>query len=289
MDGIRLGKFLAYSVVVLTLISTTYAVEISGLDYTLDSGTLTAAVDGRASSNTNTAITIPDTVSYNSQSYSVTSISADAFRSEGTSLTSITLGNNLTTIGGNAFRSCALSDLVLPASITSLGGEAFRQNDILRIVFLYDFFTVPGSTFDRNFNIAEAYGLGASWNSFNVEGTYTTDYPDLSGANLVNVNFAGLSLSAANLSNADLSQSNLEGVDLSGATLTNTALTGATYDSATQFPTGFDPASHGMTQTTSTPSQQVPLPLWFYSVSLVLLGTVAARQINPLNTSRIKQ
>ena len=71
-------------------------------------------------------ITIPSSVTYNSKSYSVTSIGEMAF-SGSTGLTSITLPNSLTTIGNNAFMSCSglTGALTIPSSVTSIGVGAF--------------------------------------------------------------------------------------------------------------------------------------------------------------------
>ena len=69
--------------------------------------------------------TIPETVTYNGTTYSVTSIGDYAFK-DCSSLTSITLPNSVTSIGESAFNSCsALTSITLPNSVTSIGGDAF--------------------------------------------------------------------------------------------------------------------------------------------------------------------
>lgn len=56
----------------------------------------------------------------------VTSIGDDAFYGSG--VTSITIPNSVTNIGGNAFQSCAnLTGVALPNSVTSIGGDAFSS------------------------------------------------------------------------------------------------------------------------------------------------------------------
>ena len=73
----------------------------------------------------NGTITIPSSVTYNSKTYSVTSIGELAFAvSEG--LTSITIPNSVTMIDSNAFLGCSgLTSLTIPNSVTEIGEGAF--------------------------------------------------------------------------------------------------------------------------------------------------------------------
>ena len=72
-----------------------------------------------------TTATIPETVTYNGTTYSVTSIGDKAFM-YCTSLTSITIPNSVTSIGGYAFYDCSsLTSVTLPNSVTSIGEYAF--------------------------------------------------------------------------------------------------------------------------------------------------------------------
>ena len=67
-------------------------------------------------------ITIPET--YND--LPVKAIGAEAFRKY-TSLTSVTIGNNITSIGDHAFYDCDnLINITIPDSVTSIGDYAFE-------------------------------------------------------------------------------------------------------------------------------------------------------------------
>ena len=72
-----------------------------------------------------TTVAIPESVTRNGITYSVTSIGERAFY-ECQSLTSVTIPNSVTSIGGYAFVSCdSLTSITIPESITSIGESAF--------------------------------------------------------------------------------------------------------------------------------------------------------------------
>ena len=81
-----------------------------------------------SSSNYNslsTTVTIPETVSYNGTTYSVTSIGNSAF-SDCSALTQVTIPNSVTSIGNSAFSDCsALTQVNIPDGVTSIGYWAF--------------------------------------------------------------------------------------------------------------------------------------------------------------------
>ena len=73
-------------------------------------------------------VTIPETVSYNGQTYRVTAIGAAFYDCK--NLSSITIPNSVTSIGENAFNNCdGLTSITIPNSVTSIGTYAFEDCD----------------------------------------------------------------------------------------------------------------------------------------------------------------
>jgi len=102
--------------------------EVDGIYYNITSETdLTVAVTYRGSSSTfydneyTGAVTIPQSVTYGSRTYSVISIGRSAF-SGCDRLTSVTIPSSVTSIGGSAFAFCSgLKSITIPSSVTSIG------------------------------------------------------------------------------------------------------------------------------------------------------------------------
>ena len=106
-----------------------YDAEIDGIYYNFsgDEATVTylsnsSSVNAKAYSGT---VIIPQTVTYNGLTYSVTSIGDYAFYGC-SGLPSITIPNSVTSIGGHSFEGCSgLTSVTIPNSVTTIGGGAF--------------------------------------------------------------------------------------------------------------------------------------------------------------------
>ena len=85
------------------------------------------------------AITIPSSVTYETVTYTVTSIANSGFYMN-EDITEVTIPNTVTSIGENAFVTCSkLTTITLPSTLTTIGNYAFFQCSSLAS------FSVPGS------------------------------------------------------------------------------------------------------------------------------------------------
>ena len=110
-------------------------------------------------------VVIPATVTYNSKTYSVTSIGNYAFNGcDG--LTSITIPNSVTSIGNSAFNGCdGLTSITIPNNVTSIGNSAFNGCDGLTSI------TIPNSvTSIGNY----AFSICSGLTSIDIPGSVTS-------------------------------------------------------------------------------------------------------------------
>ncbi|MCQ2338317.1 MAG: leucine-rich repeat domain-containing protein [Paludibacteraceae bacterium] len=91
-------------------------------------------------------VTIPSSVIYDTETYSVTSIGSSAFY-ECFGLTSVTIPNSVTSIGSCAFYNCyGLTSVTIPNSVTSIGSGAFYNCYDLTSVTIPNSVTSIGSS-----------------------------------------------------------------------------------------------------------------------------------------------
>ena len=113
-----------------------YDCVVNGIYYNLNSSNNTAEVTRGEYEG---AIAIPESITCNGSSYSVTSIGGFAFTGC-TGLTSVTIGNSVTSIGEYAFYNCTgLTSVTIPNSVTTIGEGAFSDCSGLTSV------TIPNS------------------------------------------------------------------------------------------------------------------------------------------------
>ena len=98
----------------------------NGVRYSINNDNTTVTVAGYPSGRKPTGdLTIPESVTFRSCPYPVTSIGDGAFRGCW-GLTSVTIPNSVTSIGGSAFYGCSgLTSITIPNSVTSIRGGAF--------------------------------------------------------------------------------------------------------------------------------------------------------------------
>ncbi len=120
------------------------SVTINGLNYDLNKTEKTAKV--AQSSSVSGDLVIPSSVTYNSVTYSVTSIGSSAF-AFCYGLTSVTIGNSVTSIGEDAFSHCyGLTSVTIGNSVTSIGWTAFNGCSGLTSVTIGNSVTSIGSS-----------------------------------------------------------------------------------------------------------------------------------------------
>ena len=137
--------FLLLTLLCLSLSARAHDAEVDGIFYNLDADNKTATVtfqgDNYDSYNNEYSgdVVIPETVTYNGITYSVTSLGWACF-TYCSSLTSITIPNSVTSVGEYCFSACrSLTSITIANSVTSLGKCCFSYCSSLTSI------TIPNS------------------------------------------------------------------------------------------------------------------------------------------------
>jgi hypothetical protein len=118
--------FLLSVLMLLPMLASADKVEIDGIYYYLNEkdGQATMAKNPKKYSG---SVIIPESVVYEGENYSVTSIGSFAL-SGCSDLTSVTIPNSVTSIGSGAFEDCSgLTSIIIPNSVTFIGEAAFQD------------------------------------------------------------------------------------------------------------------------------------------------------------------
>ena len=115
--------FITFAVLLSTLSASAVIFNVNGIAYCLlDGGKSVFVTQGGDYTG---SVIIPERVSHQGSTYSVTEIGRGAF-SQCTGLTSVTIPNSVTSIGESAFMNCeGLTSVTIPNSVTTIGEQGF--------------------------------------------------------------------------------------------------------------------------------------------------------------------
>ena len=181
MKKFKLRILLALLMSMVTSVASAHDFEVDGIYYVITSSTdHTVAVSYRGDYSNlyldeyTGKVTIPESVTNEGTTYSVTSIGNGAF-AYCTGLTSIAIPNSVTSIGNSAFYKCSsLTSIEIPNSVTSIGQYAFGYTDLFVFCNRETPPTADGNSFSKGTAIVpesskQLYKTAAGWKNLSYE------------------------------------------------------------------------------------------------------------------------
>ncbi len=127
-------KLLSFLLILQAIAANAYDAKINGIYYDLNHTDLTATVTDNGSNSYSNSIIIPNTIIYNGETYSVTSIGDFAF-SSCFNLTSLEIPNSVTSMGKGAIYNCTgLTSIYIPKSVVSMNFPLRFNTNLVSII-----------------------------------------------------------------------------------------------------------------------------------------------------------
>lgn len=127
-------KYLIFAVIVFACICNAKATNVGTFCYSLNNDTQTAVFSGLISGVSLDSVIIPATITYDANTYTITSIGDEALKGK-TNIVYIHMPNTIISIGTRAFSGCTkLSEISIPNSVTNIANDAFSSCTSLPII-----------------------------------------------------------------------------------------------------------------------------------------------------------
>lgn len=140
------------------------AVDVGGLYFSFDKTNKTATLESKAFATMQYFyegdIVVPASVTYQGETYTVTTIGDYAFSDYDENLTSVTLPESITTLKSYAFDGTVLTELVIPNSVKTIGSNVFEYSALKKISIGSGVESIGGNAFLKCDALTEVSVLG---------------------------------------------------------------------------------------------------------------------------------